>query len=504
MKKSKIVQIGMGVLSLGLLMLFIYACDQVVVVDDDNGNTSNPGNTGNTGTSGKFRVNSAGKITKDGQVMPIHCGAWFGLEGQHEPPDAENNANGAPMELYVGNMWWRPSGRTIQDTMEEITREGFNVIRLPIAPQTLDANDPQGIGDIRSGGVLKNDASVRQENARQALENFLSLAKQNGLDVIVDIHSCSNYVGWRAGRLDASPPFTDATRGEGYPYTREDYSCGPAGAGVTVHEYNEGVWLSNLKELASLASQYDNILAIDIFNEPWDYTWAEWKRLSEKAFQAIDSVNKDVLIMVEGVGSETSSGTKVPHGDEATNPNWGENLYGAKSAPLNIPKDRLIYSPHTYGPSVFVQRQFLAESRCADLEGNDAGRAGCTIDIDKASAKIEAGWEEHFGFLKDEGYAVVIGEFGGNMDWPNGAEAWNKAGWENTPSGVDREWQQALVTYMLKRDIEGCYWSINPESGDTGGLYNHAYSDSDKGGWGTWQGINTERLNLLKRLWKML
>ena len=91
----------------------------------------------------------------------MQCGAWFGLEGQHEPKDAENNPNGAPLEMYVGNMWWADTGRTIQQTMSEIKDLGINVIRLPIAPQTLDPNDPQGIGDVRSGGVLKNHEFVR-------------------------------------------------------------------------------------------------------------------------------------------------------------------------------------------------------------------------------------------------------------------------------------------------------------------------------------------------------
>jgi len=113
------------------------------------------------GTAGRWRVNESGKITRDGTVFPVQCGAWFGLEGQHEPKDAENNPNGAPLEMYVGNMWWADTGRTIQQTMSEIKDLGINVIRLPIAPQTLDPNDPQGIGDVRSGGVLKNHEFVR-------------------------------------------------------------------------------------------------------------------------------------------------------------------------------------------------------------------------------------------------------------------------------------------------------------------------------------------------------
>ena len=38
-----------------------------------------------------------------------------------------------------------------------------------------------------------------------------------------------------------------------------------------------------------------------------------------------------------------------------------------------------------------------------------------------------------------------------------------------------RQWQNAFVDYMVSKGIEGCYWSINPESGDTAGWYGHAY-----------------------------
>lgn len=434
----------------------------------------------------------------------MHCGSWFGLEGQFEPKDAADNPGGAPMELYMGNMWWANTGRTIQQTMNEITAQGINVVRLPIAPQTLDPNDPQGIGDIRNGGVLKNHESVRQDNARQALEDFIVLADQNGIDVIVDIHSCSNYVGWRAGRLDATPPWTDATR-DNYDFTREDYSCAPVSdSSVTVHAYNESLWLDDLREIAGLPAQLgvDNILAIDIFNEPWDYTWAEWKGLAENAYQAINAVNSDILVMVEGIGSVTSGGTEIPHGDPSSNPNWGENLYGFASAPLDIPKDRLILSPHTYGPSVFVQNHFLDPSQpeCADLEGDAAGDADCNIVLDPTT--LEASWEEHFGYLKDEGYAVVIGEFGGHMEWPNGAPERDQDRWSHITPGVDGIWQNALVDYMVQENIEGCYWSINPESGDTGGLYIHSYDPvSNEAGWGTWLGLDTIKWDMLDRLW---
>lgn len=461
--------------------------------------------------SGVFRVDATGNITKNGTVLPVQCGNWFGLEGQHEPADAANNPDGAPMELYVGNMWWADTGRTIQQTMTEIKERGITVIRLPIAPQTLDANDPQGRGDIQAGGVLKNHPSVRQTSARQAMEDFIKLADENDLQVVVDIHSCSNYVGWRAGRLDARPPYVDATR-ESYDYTREGYSCAPvAGAGVTTHEYNETRWLANLREIAGLSEQLgvDNILGIDIFNEPWDYTWAEWKRLSESAFAAISEVNPDILIFVEGISgtADNQDGTpdtitEVPHGSEEYNPNWGENLFEAGDNPLNIPKDRLVYSPHTYGPSVFVQAHFMdpAQPECEGLEGDEAAEADCNIVIDET--RVRAGWEEHFGYLRDQGYAMVVGEFGGNMDWPQGGTVADRANWSHITTNVDQQWQQAFVSYMKDKGIQGCYWSINPESGDTGGWYLHSYDPvSNESGWGTWLGFDPRKTMLLQDLW---
>lgn len=432
----------------------------------------------------------------------MRCGNWFGLEGQHEPDDAERNAGGAPLELYIGNMWWvnssNGSGRTIQQTMTEIKQKGLNMIRLPIAPQTLDPNDPQGKGD----GVLKNHPSVRQDNARQAMEDFIKLADKNDIQVLIDIHSCSNYVGWRAGRLDANPPYVDATR-EGYNFTREDYSCG--GGAANDQPYNKSKWLSDLKEIAGLSESLgvDNIIGIDIFNEPWDYTWSEWKSLAESAYDAINSVNSDMLVFVEGIGSETSAGTEIAHGVHLTNPNWGENFFEAKDNPLDIPKDRLVISPHTYGPSVFVQRQFMdpSDSGCAGLEGDEAASKGCNIVINPSL--LREGWEEHFGFLRDQGFAVVMGEFGGNIEWPAKTRSAEQKAWSHiTPGVVDIAWQNAFVDYMVEENIQGCYWSVNPESGDTGGWYDSPYVvETAESYWGQWTGLNGTKTQLLTRLW---
>jgi len=415
------------------------------------------------------------------------------------------------MEQYVGNVFWAPTGRTVQMTMTEITGQGMNVLRIPVAPQTLDANDPQG-----TGSVLKNDPSVRQTNARAGLEAFIKLANTNNIQLILDIHSCSNYVGWRAGRIDARPPYVDADR-VNYDFTRETYSCSASGNPSTVthiQAYDQTKWLATIKTLAGFpaALGVSNIMAIDIFNEPWDYTWAQWKSLSESAYAAIDSVNPNILILVEGISADANNQdgtpdtvTEVPHGGLDANPNWGENLFEAGTNPLNIPKDRLILSPHTYGPSVFVQRHFMdpAQPECADMEELDAAAAGCNIVINPT--RLNAGWEEHFGYLRASSYALVVGEFGGNWDWPAKATLTAQQNWSHiTPGVVDGQWQTAFVNYMKSKGIQGCYWGMNPESGDTGGWYAHAYDPvSNTGGWGTWKGFDARKTTILKSLWGM-
>src|SRR6185312_12684998 len=282
-------------------------------------------------------VNPPGRITRNGQVFPVRCGNWFGLEGRHEPSNDPTNPSGAPMEQYIGNTFWANggagTGRTIQQTMTEITGMGINMIRLPLVPQTLDPNDPQG-----SGAVLKNHPSVRIANSRLALETMIKAAAANNIQVLLDVHSCSNFVGWRKGRFDARPPYVDAHR-DNYDFTRETYSCSATNnpASVThIQAYDKTKWLATLQTLAGLGQQLgvDNIIGIDLFNEPWDFTWGDWKTNVEDAYQAINAVNPNILIFAEGV-SDTANNqdgtpdtiTQEPHG--VLNPNWGENLFSA-------------------------------------------------------------------------------------------------------------------------------------------------------------------------------
>jgi aryl-phospho-beta-D-glucosidase BglC (GH1 family) len=407
-------------------------------------------------------------------------------------------------------MFWSESGRTLEKDATEIKALGFNSIRIPVSPQTLNDSDPQGLSPN-----LKNAESVRIEGAYTALKAVVKACSNAGLMVMLDLHSCSNYVGWRKGRLDARPPWADADR-VGYDYKREQYSCSETGNPSTVtkiNAYDVTKWLADLKKLAGLGKEIgvENIMGIDVFNEPWDYTWSEWRSLIDQAYGAISSVDPDILIFAQGIGSTNGSqdgtpttSSPTPHGNLASNPNWGENLFEAGTQPPTMPKNKLVFSPHTYGPSVFVQRMFSDPSQpeCAALEGDAFADKKCKITINQA--KLDAGWHEHFGYLKAMGYAVAVGEFGGNMDWPKKASAHAQSIFSYlTDSETDVKWQNAFADYLNREGVhDSFYWSINPESADTYGVFTTPYDPiSNDAGWGTWGSPDSRKISLLKKLW---
>ena len=272
---------------------------------------------------------------------------------------------------------------------------------------------------------------------------------------------------------------------------------------------------ANLKTLAGYESAWgvSNIIGIDIFNEPWDYTWAEWSSYISQAYTAINAVNPNILIFAEGISdtAENQDGTPttitaVPTG-AAPSPNWGGNLYEAgANPPAGVPKSMLVFTPHVYGISVFVGKQFVDQSvpACVGLSGDAAGDAKCPL-IMPAASLLAQGWDAQFGYLKAQGYAVVIGEFGGNMIWPGGGASLRDINRYSyvTDHTIDGKWQNAFVSYLHSKCInDSIYWSINPESGDTGGLYTTPYNAvSNTGGWGTWGGTDSTKLSMLATLW---
>jgi len=196
-------------------------------------------------------------------------------------------------------------------------------------------------------------------------------------------------------------------------------------------EYSEERWIKDWVMLVERYAGDDTVIGVDLHNEPHGRaTWGsgdpatDWQLAAERAGNAILKVNPNLLIIVEGVDQY--------QGDWYW---WGGNLMGAREQPvrLDVPA-QLVYSTHVYGPDVYPQPWFWDPSFPDNLPGI---------------------WDRHWGYLSREGIApVIVGEFGGRS------------------VGEDKEgiWQRALVAYLRGSNFSYIYWTLNPNSGDTGGI----------------------------------
>jgi aryl-phospho-beta-D-glucosidase BglC (GH1 family) len=206
-------------------------------------------------------------------------------------------------------------------------------------------------------------------------------------------------------------------------------------------QYSEQQWIADWTMLAGRYRDNDTVVAFDLHNEPRDpATWGsgdlatDWRLAAERAGNAVLAVNPHVLVMVEGV-SKVGNDTYW----------WGGNLSAAKQFPVRLTRpQQLVYSSHDYPPSVAEQSWFKA----SDFPAN-----------------LSEVWTAHWGFLAGENKTpVVLGEFGTRNATPQ-----------------DRAWLAKLVGYLATRKIGAMYWSLNPESADTGGLLQPDWKTQDQG-----------------------
>ena len=109
---------------------------------------------------------------------------------------------------------------------------------------------------------------------------------------------------------------------------------------------------------------------------------------------------------------------------------------------LSVP-DRVVYSPHDYPSSIYLQSWFTDPAYPANLP---------------------AQWDRTWGYLATENVApVLLGEFGTRLQ-----------------TASDRQWLTTLVQYLDQNKISFAYWSFNPNSGDTGGLVGDDWTTSQR------------------------
>ncbi len=352
---------------------------------------------GNVGTSSAVGVSvnipggaaavytsSNGKFMKNGVEIKLYGLNWFGMETSNR---------------VLHGLW---TGRQLDDFLSDFVGKGFNALRLPLSPETINPGYA-----IDSGPYNGNDcAALCGKDGRTALEYTLQRMQAAGMYALLDFHTCN-----------------PSQLGSGLPGS-------PTGcSGYTLSD-----WLADLETLATLSQTYTNVIGIDLTNEPWALTWAAWSEDASLGGQQVLAVNPNITVWVEGVGN--SSPTGVSGGA-----NWGQNLYQAAAIPF-IPASKLVFTPHSYGPSVAAMSYFSDPT---------------------FPANMPAIWDTLFGHLIGQGFTLVVGEYGGQY------------------TGADKTWHDAFATYLLgKNEKNTFYWCVNPNSGDTGGVL---LDD-----WRTWNG----------------
>jgi endoglucanase len=285
------------------------------------------------------------------------------------------------------------SVRNWRDMLDQIGGVGFNVLRLPFSNQFLDDPTcvPTGID------YLKNP-DLKGLKGLALLDRIVDGAGRRGLKVILDRHAP-----------------TPGARGDFW-YTAE---------------VPESRWIDDWVMLARHYRGNRAVIGADLANEVHGATtWGDgnpatdWRLAAERGGDAILSVNPTWLIVVQGI--ETYQGDAYW---------WGGNLEGAGQFPVRLlVPDKLVYSPHDYGPSVSEQPWFTAP----DFPNNLAGI-----------------WGQHWAYLEQQHTVpLVLGEFGG----------------PSVGQDVEGTWQRTLIAYLKANGIGYWYWSWNPNSGNTGGI----------------------------------
>jgi endoglucanase len=323
--------------------------------------------------AGPLRASGSRLVNAAGREVHLTGANWFGMEME----------GFAPHGLWVRN--W-------QDMLDQFVQAGFNTLRLPFSNQLLEASTyPSGI-DFRINPDLQG------LNGIQLLDTLIEGAGQRGLRVVLDRHR---------PHIDGQSAlwYTDAVP--------------------------EERWIADWQMLARRYRGVPAVIGADLHNEPHNpATWGDgnagtdWRLAAERAGNAILAVNPDWLIIVEGIQQ---------YGEVWAC--WGGNLAGARAHPVRLSHpEKLVYSPHDFGPSIAWQTWFSAPSFPANLPQV---------------------WQTRWGYLRLQDIAPVwVGEFGGR----------------SMGQDVEGMWQRTLVVFLSTYHINYAYWAWNPDSGDTGGI----------------------------------
>lgn len=395
--------------------------DQNTINNNNNGNNNNNNNQGN---KGQQSVDVKALLKRSEKA--VQGDDWLHTDGRRI-----YDKNGKQVWLTGLNWFGYNTGTNtfdglwnsqLEPTVKAIADHGFNLIRVPISAELI-LQWKRGEYPKANYNNAYNTA-LNSMNSLEIWDYFLKLAEASGIKVIPDIHSAET----NASGHNVNLWYTDRIKVEDF------YAA--------------------LEWMAERYKNNDTIIGYDLKNEPhgkpyegaaaaiWNDSKAanNWKYVAETAALKVLAKNPNVLILIEGI--EIFPKDLTTNADfHSTNEKdydfnwWGGNLRGVRKYPINLGayNNKIVYSPHDYGPTVYKQPWF---------EG--------TFTYDSL---MEDCWKDNWFYIYEENIApLLIGEWGGFMTEPN------------------LTWMTYMRQLISKYRLNHTFWCLNANSGDTGGL----------------------------------
>jgi endoglucanase len=364
--------------------------------------------------SGYWRTSGNQIVDSSGRAVRIAGINWYGFE---------------TTDQVVHGLW----SQDYHAILGAIKNNGYNVIRLPYSNQMVETPViPSAISFANGGGPINTD--LQGLNALQVMDKIISAAGSLGLRVFLDNH-----------RSEAG----NSAEASGLWYTSA---------------YPESAWIQDWQTLVKRYAGYTDasgnpiVIGADLRNEPhleiygantgscWTgdttvsgcpatNTTQNWAAAAQRAGDAVLAANPNLLVIVEGVDCYS--------GDCDW---WGGNLEGVANHPVVLSvSDRVVYSAHDYGPSLFQQSWF---------NGNTS------------YSTLSAVWNKFWGYINVDNTAPILaGEFGTDN---------NASDIESGTPGSQGQWFQSLVNYLQNNpSLNWTYWALNGE--DSYGLLDNQY-----------------------------
>lgn len=348
---------------------------------------------------------------------------WLHTDGNRIVDAAGNEVWITGANWYGFNMQARVLGglwaANMEDTLTALGARGINTIRVPISAEILLEWRDHG-GDLPRAVDYTLNPDLAGKTNLEIFDAFLAAAKDRGIKVIPDIHAAE---ADDAGHM-TELWYTDRISAE--------------------HVVQAWEWF------AQRYKDDDTIIGYDLKNEPhgaavWDDSNApeNWRAFAERLGNRLLEINPHALILVEGVDHSPAADGAVSYTW------WGGDLRPAAAYPIRLSDpSKLVYSPHEYGPLVYEQPWF---------QGTFTGE---TLRADV--------WQPNWLYLHEAGTApLFIGEWGGHV----GRDARQDT------------WMLALRDLIVSERIAHTWWCVNPESGDTGGLFGADWKTFDEKKW---------------------